>query len=376
MLRFLNSINWPIVSGILAAVILAQAMGLLPNATIGSQRIHPKEPATAAVNSYQNAVSQAAPSVVNIYTRRHERSRAPRIFRDPFFQQFFRKSTPPIQERMKETLGSGVIMTAEGYVLTNNHVIAGADEILVLLYDGTQSKASIIGVDPETDLAVLKIANTDGTPIQIGDPNSVNVGDVVLAIGNPFGVGQTVTQGIISATGRYGLGLNTFEDFIQTDAAINPGNSGGALVNHQGHLIGINTAILDSESGWSGISFAIPANTAIQVMSDLVQYGRVIRGWLGLEAQQLTPQIATSFGLDRNKKGIIVTGVYRNSPAHKAGFKAGDIITAIDNVPIVDGRSGMNRVAASKPGDSIAIDIIRQGKATRLSATLSNRPSQ
>ena len=374
MPNLIKFFNWPTIAGILAAALVSQYF-LFEKKPDQSQTFVP--PTKLEAPSFRHAVNRATPSVVNIYTRTLNKStRKPAIFDDPFFQYFFNRSAPPIQKRMKETLGSGVIMSQDGFIITNNHVIAGADEILVLLYDGSQSKAVIIGTDPETDLAVMKINKKNLTPINIDNPNSSQVGDIVLAIGNPFGVGQTVTQGIISATGRYGLGLNTFENFIQTDAPINPGNSGGALVDIYGNLIAINTAILDNDAGWSGISFAIPADTTLQVMNDIIKYGKVIRGWLGLEAQELTPHLAKSFGLDTRQSGIIVTGIYRNSPAHKAGFKPGDVIVSINNISVADGRSGMNQVAGSRPGESVNIEVIREGQRQLLSAVLSDRPQQ
>ncbi|MFG1489212.1 trypsin-like peptidase domain-containing protein, partial [Oceanospirillum sp. HFRX-1_2] len=242
--------------------------------------------------SYSDAVKQASPAVVNIYTSKIIEQRAHPLLQDPAFRQFFGYNGVPRQQRLQSSLGSGVIVSADGYVLTNNHVIAGADEIKVALKDGREAIAQVVGTDPETDLAVLSIPLPDLPVITIAPSDDIEVGDVVLAIGNPFGVGQTVTMGIVSATGRDQLGINTFEDFIQTDAAINPGNSGGALINPRGELLGINTAIFSKSGGSQGIGFAIPSNLSRQIMIDIIREGSVVRGWLGVEVQELTPALA------------------------------------------------------------------------------------
>jgi len=249
---------------------------------------------TGGVVSYADAVDLAAPAVVNIYTTKLITERANPLFNDPFFRYFFGDQLAP-RQRLESSLGSGVIVSDNGYILTNNHVVEGADEIQVALRDGHSAEATIVGTDPESDLAVLKV-NLESLPaITIGQSDEARVGDVVLAIGNPFGVGQTVTMGIISAMGRNTVGINTYENFIQTDAAINPGNSGGALINPYGQLIGINTAIFSKSGGYQGIGFAIPGKFAIEVMQQLIQHGRVIRGWLGIEVQDITPALAESF---------------------------------------------------------------------------------
>jgi serine protease DegS len=233
--------------------------------------------------------------------------------------------------------------------------------------------ASLIGNDPETDLAVLKI-DLEGVPsITLTDSDNIQVGDVTLAIGNPFGVGQTVTMGIISAIGRNSLGLNTYEDFIQTDAAINPGNSGGALIDAYGNLIGINTVIYTKSGGSQGIGFAIPSNLTKQVMQDLIQHGRVIRGWLGIEVQELTPQLAESFGMS-DTRGLIIAGIFRNGPAHQAGIQPGDIMIAINDKPIRDRRTSMDQIAKYKPGDEISIDVIRNDQQLSLTVQIFERP--
>ena len=324
--------------------------------------------------SYAEAVNNAAPAVVNIYTRTKLKRRRHPLLDDPLFRHFFNNSDVPSQERMQSALGSGVIISPEGYLLTNNHVIEGADEILVLLKDGREAQATLVGTDPESDLAVLKITLEKLTSINIGDPANAAIGDVVLAIGNPFGVGQTVTQGIISATGRYGLGINTYENYLQTDAAINPGNSGGALIDARGNLLGINTAILDKTGFSVGIGFAIPADTAVKVMQDLVSYGQVVRGWLGIEAQQMTPELAKSFKLN-SPNGVIVTAIYNNGPAHKAGLRPGDIILRMNNSQVSDGRLSMHQVAQGRPGDKIEIELLRNGETLVMNGVLGVKPN-
>ncbi|MNQ51389.1 putative periplasmic serine endoprotease DegP-like precursor [compost metagenome] len=276
---------------------------------------------------------------------------------------------------MESSLGSAVIMSPKGYLLTNNHVTAGADQIIVALKDGRETLARVIGSDPETDLAVLKIDLTDLPAITLGRSDNIRIGDVTLAIGNPFGVGQTVTMGIISATGRNQLGLNTYEDFIQTDAAINPGNSGGALIDAHGNLIGINTAIFSRSGGSQGIGFAIPTKLAQEVMEAIIAHGQVIRGWLGLEVQPLTAELAESIGLQGGQSGIIVAGIYRDSPALRAGLQPGDVILAIDGEPASDGRRAMNQVARKRPGERIRIEVMRGGETQQLSAEVGLRPA-
>lgn len=294
------------------------------------------------------------------------------LFADPLFRRFFGDNLPR-QQRMESSLGSAVIMSPEGYLLTNNHVIAGADQIVVALKDGRETLARVVGSDPETDLAVLKIDLKDLPAMTLGRSEKIRIGDVALAIGNPFGVGQTVTLGIISAKGRNRLGLNTYEDFIQTDAAINPGNSGGALVDAYGSLIGINTAIFSKSGGSQGIGFAIPTQLAMDVMQAIIEHGRVIRGWLGIEVQPLTPELAESFGLE-GRPGIVVAGLYRDGPAQKAGLQLGDVILTIDGEEAGDGRRSMNQVARNKPGQQIALDVLRNGEVITLNAEVGVRP--
>ena len=264
-------------------------------------------------------------------------------------------------------------MGTQGYVLTNYHVIENADEIEVLLADGNTVSANVLGADPETDLAVLTIEVENLPTAVISDSSKLQVGDVVLAIGNPFGFGQTVTQGIISATGRDRLGINTFENFIQTDAAINPGNSGGALINAYGELVGINTAIFSKSGGSQGIGFAIPIGLATDVMSQIIEHGRVIRGWLGLELQNLSPQLAESFGL-KDRAGVLVAGVVRKSPAYKAGIRPGDIILLFNDSLIRDAKTIQNEIASSRPDSEITISGLRRGKDFKIEAKIGQRP--
>ena len=322
--------------------------------------------------SYANAVQAAAPAVVNVYTTKVITQRAP-FADDPFFRHFFGGESGVPKQRLESSLGSGVIISSQGYVLTNNHVIEGADEIQVALNDGRSASAAVVGTDPETDLALLKIALGKLPSIVFSRAEELRVGDVVLAIGNPFGVGQTVTQGIVSATGRQQLGISAFENFIQTDAAINPGNSGGALVNAAGQLVGINTAIFSRSGGSQGIGFAIPANLAKTVMEQILEKGRVVRGWLGIEAQDITPDLAESFGL-KDHHGAIVAGVYPGSAADRAGLLPGDILTGVGDKTVEDARSAMNLTAALTPGSQVGLTVLRNGKRLGLRATIGERP--
>ncbi|WP_255429053.1 trypsin-like peptidase domain-containing protein [Saccharophagus sp. K07] len=327
------------------------------------------------MTSYADAVNRAAPSVVNIFTRKKINRTTHRLFNDPLFRYFYNSADIPRQERMQSALGSGVIISEQGYLLTNNHVIYGADEIVVQLQDGRESKARVIGVDLENDLAVLKIELDNLKAIPIGSPQTAQVGDIVLAIGNPFGMGQTVTQGIISATGRYGLGISVFENFIQTDAAINPGNSGGALIDVHGNLLGINTAILDriGNSDLNGVGLAVPADTAVRTLKDIVEFGRVVRGWLGVDAQSLTPQLAHSFQLD-STNGVLITRIYNKGPAHVAGLQPGDVIVKINDEPVGNGARGRQQIQESRPGETVDIEFYRNGKLERVQAILEKKP--
>lgn len=377
-MRKFNFLFWPVISGVLVAVLLLQYFPDFFNTSPQAIEIREvAQPQTSALGngpvSYADAVAVAAPAVVNIYTRTVVKQKIHPLFNDPFFRNFFDSESIPQRERIQSSLGSGVILSPQGYIVTNNHVISGADSIIVAFRDGREAVAEVIGTDPETDLAVLKVTLSDLPSIALGHSDAYRVGDVVLAIGNPFGVGQTVTMGIISATGRNSVGLNTYEDFIQTDAAINPGNSGGALIDAHGNLIGINTAIFSKSGGSQGIGFAIPSDLTKQVMQDLIEHGRVIRGWLGIEIQELTPSLAESFGLNK-MQGLIIAGVFRNGPAHLAGIKPGDIMLSINDQPIIDGKKSMTQIARLRPGKAVNIKVLRLGESLSLSATIGERP--
>lgn len=325
-------------------------------------------------SSYSQAVSRASSSVVNIYTSKTLIRESHPLYTDPVFRKFFRDNSGTTA-KTQTSLGSGVIVSNDGYVLTNHHVIANADQIELLMSDGRQVKARAIGADPETDIAVLKVDNEALPSIAISAADTVHVGDVVLAIGNPFGVGQTVTQGIISATGRNQLGLNTFEDFIQTDAAINPGNSGGALINSSGELVGINTAIFSRSGGSQGIGFAIPASLARNVMNQIITYGQVIRGWLGVEGGDVPAGLFINDQLTLDE-GVILTRVFPGGPGDKAGLQADDILLRIDGKTVSNVRFALNRIAMTKPGVKLTIEGLRDGMPFQTIAEVSVRPTR
>ncbi|KAB0566995.1 PDZ domain-containing protein [Pseudomonas palleroniana] len=375
MLKALRFFGWPLLAGVLIAMLIIQRYPQwvgLPSLDVNLQQAPQTSSVVQGPVTYADAVVIAAPAVVNLYTTKVINKPAHPLFEDPQFRRYFGDNDPK-QRRMESSLGSGVIMSPEGYILTNNHVTSGADQIVVALRDGRETLARVVGSDPETDLAVLKIDLKSLPSITIGRSEGLRVGDVALAIGNPFGVGQTVTMGIISATGRNQLGLNSYEDFIQTDAAINPGNSGGALVDANGNLTGINTAIFSKSGGSQGIGFAIPVKLAMEVMKSIIEHGQVIRGWLGIEVQPLTKELAESFGLT-GRPGIVVAGIFRDGPAQKAGLQLGDVILSIDGEPAGDGRKSMNQVARIKPTEKVTIQVMRNGKEINLSAEIGLRP--
>ena len=362
---------WPTISGVFFAGLV---FIFFPQWINGQQELIPTlTPKQAEVDSYSAAVQKASPSVVSIYTQKKLSSDS-HLSTDPFFQQLYNKSRLPQQQRMKSSLGSGVLMTTDGYVLTNHHVVDGADQILLQLQDGREATVTVIGKDLEVDLAVLKINLDNLTPMKLADTDKIQVGDIVLAIGNPFGVGQSVSQGIISATHRKGLGLNVFENFIQTDASINPGNSGGALIDTQGNLVGINSAILDHTGYATGISFAIPANTAFEILEDIIKHGRVIRGWLGVEASQLMPRAAKQLALDP-PSGLVITDVYPDTPAFFSGLLPGDVIVRINDSWATDNDRSMNMIANLSPGDLVKLDVLRNGKRKIINAIAGTRPT-
>jgi serine protease DegS len=362
MTSILKFISWPTIAGLLAAWIILDRL-LVPGDTASQQL------ATESA-SYAMAVHTASPSVVNIYTAKLVKPRRNPLLDDPFFSKF--PAAQSQRQRLEESLGSGVIMSGEGHILTNNHVIAGADAIQVLLQDGRSANAKVIGTDPATDLAVLQIQLPDLQAFKPGDSDYIRVGDVVLAIGNPLGFGHSVTQGIVSALGRYGLQASTYEDYIQTDATIHQGNSGGALINTRGELLGINTLIYTTPSDNSsaatgiGIGLAIPVNLAMFVMNDLVKYGEVIRGWLGVRVEPVR-QLNSGAG---QAQALVVVAVSAGSPAVKAGIRLNDIITHIDGEIVTDGRLTMHHIALLRPGDKINVTVQRNQQSIDLEAVI------
>ena len=371
------------------------AAGVNPGAVTLTQSAAPSPAGVdASKPGFADAAKKAMPAVVNIFTAKEVKIARHPFLDDPLFRHFFGReldSEQGSQDRNKggsqggnkggsrdstrrsSSLGSGVIVGPEGYVLTNYHVIDSADEIEVLLSDGRRAAAKIVGGDPDTDLAVIKIELPYLPSIVFGRPETSRVGDVVLAIGNPFGVGQTVTMGIVSALGRSQLGINTFENFIQTDAAINPGNSGGALVDAQGNLLGINTAIYSRSGGSLGIGFAIPANMAKSIMEQIIATGSVTRGWIGVEIQEITPELAESFKLPRGQ-GAIIAGVMRGGPADKAGIRPGDVLMQIEGKAVADSAGMLNLIAQLKPGDKAGLKLLRSGKNVDLAVVIGKRP--
>jgi len=329
-------------------------------------------PAALQPESLHYAVERATPSVVNIFTSKEVRAPRHPLLDDPLFRRFFGEQFPD-EEQRATSLGSGVIVSPSGYILTNHHVVEAADEIEVALPNGTKLLAKVVGNDPETDLAVLRVDAEGLKAISFGSSDALRVGDVVLAIGNPFGVGQTVTSGIVSALGRSGLQINTFENFIQTDAAINPGNSGGPLVDSRGNLIGINTAIYSRSGGSIGIGFAIPVSTARMVLEQIVKSGSVTRGWIGVEVQEITTGLAESFKLG-DTRGALVAGVLRGGPADKAGFKPGDVLVDVEGKPVANPSGMLNLIAALRPGSVAKMKVKRGKQDLTFDVTVGRRP--
>ena len=337
----------------------------------------PADQLLPASNSFRDAARKALPSVVHIFTSQKVRTQRNPLLNDPLFRHFFGEDGD-LGDQQKAGLGSGVIVSPDGYILTNYHVIEGADQIEVALNSGKNMKARPVGGDPETDLAVLKLAPGKDSEqkfpaIALGQMDNVVVGDIALAIGNPFGVGQTVTMGIVSALGRSHLGINTFENFIQTDAAINPGNSGGALIDIHGDLIGINTAIYSRSGGSLGIGFAIPISTASNVLEQIIRTGSVTRGWIGVEAQEITDELAESFSLP-GTDGALIAGVQRGSPADAGGVKPGDILLSVAGKPVKDPQVMLDLIAGQKPGDSISFTLRRQKNIVETTIRIGKRP--
>jgi Do/DeqQ family serine protease len=327
-----------------------------------------------AAPGFRKAARRALPAVVHIFTSQKVRTQRHPLMDDPVFRRFFGENLDDAPRR-ESGLGSGVIVSPDGYILTNFHVIDAADQIEVALADGRKLKAKVVGSDPESDLAVIRVEADNLPAITFGHMENIGVGDMVLAIGNPFGVGQTVTMGIVSALGRTHLGINTFEDFIQTDAAINPGNSGGALVDTEGALIGINTAIYSRTGGSLGIGFAIPVSSARKIMEQIIQNGVVIRGWIGVEAQEITPELAESFGLPE-VSGALIAGVVRDSPADQARIQPGDVLLAVGDKRIRDPQEMLDAIAALKPGEEAVFRMRRARNLIEVTVKIGQRPVQ
>jgi Do/DeqQ family serine protease len=327
------------------------------------------------VASYADAARKAVPAVVYVFTSQEVKASNHPLLNDPFFRHFFGDQLDEQTDAQPRSgLGSGVIVSADGYILTNYHVVEAADKIEVALNNGQKYKAKVVGADPESDIAVLKIAAEGKLPvITFATPDSLRVGDVALAIGNPFGVGQTVTSGIVSALGRTHLGINTFENFIQTDAAINPGNSGGALVDSNGNLVGINSAIYSQSGGSMGIGFAIPVSLARSVFDQIIKNGVVTRGWIGVEVQEITPEIAESFGMP-NTDGAVIAGIMRGSPADKGGIHTGDVLLAVNSKPVTDSQNMIELVAALQPGSQAKLTLRREKRNIDVDVTIGKRP--
>ncbi len=344
-----------------------QATGALPTGTSSAT-----VPASKHITSFADAVARSAPAVVNIYTARVVTERT----QPAPLAQLFGDYWPSYRRRVERSLGSGVIVDKAGHIITNHHVIAGADSIRVQLSDQRVAEATLIGTDPDTDIAVLRLSIGKLPVMPLGRSDSLRVGDIVLAIGNPYGLSQTVTQGIVSATGRGQLGLATFENFIQTDAAINLGNSGGALIDAQGQLVGINTAVLNRSSGGpEGIGFAIPVNLVRGVMDQILKQGRVVRGWLGLEPQDLSDEQAAQLGLT-NGAGVVVANILVKSPAFEAGVRPGDIIIRLGSDPVNSAQEIVSKVAALKPGSPITLALRRAGQTFEIKISVIERPTK
>jgi|CXWL01.1.fsa_nt_gi Do/DeqQ family serine protease len=350
----------------------ASQPGEAPRFTILQEAASPGAMAGPRTDSYHDAVRKAAPSVVNVFTSKEVKVQRNPLLNDPLLRRFFGDQLGNDTQRAS-SLGSGVIVSSEGYIVTNHHVVNAADEIEVATADGKKLLARVVGSDPDTDIAVLRVEARDLPAITFGSSDNLRVGDIVLAIGNPLGIGQTVTSGIVSALGRTGLGINTFENFIQTDASINQGNSGGALLDARGNLIGINTAILSQNGGSIGIGLAIPASMAKSVMEQIIKSGTVTRGWIGVGLQPITPEIAESFKLGATR-GVIINDIVRGGPADKAGIALGDILVSIDGKPILDPQDVLNVVTGIAPGSASKVNLKRKGKDVELAVMIGRRP--
>jgi len=361
-MKALRFFAWPIVAGVLVGLAVLWWYEAGPGAATGRL----SGPFGGRIDSYAEAVSRAAPAVVNIYTTQVVTQDD--LSGNPLLDRFER----PRRERLLSSLGSGVLVSEKGYVLTSHHVIQGGDEIIVALEDGRDAMASIVGTDPETDLALLQI-DLDTLPVVRLSKAAPARGDIVLAIGNPLGLGSSVSMGIVSATGRSHLGIATFESFIQTDAAINRGNSGGALIDTRGNLIGINTAIFSSDGSWQGIGFATPASVAREVMDDLIEFGRVIRGWLGVTVRDIPPGLAATFGVEEAGGGL-VSEVVRGGPAFTGGLRPGDVLVGINGNAVRDGYEAMNIIAGTRPGTRVTLNVVRNQAPVDIEVEVGTRP--
>jgi serine peptidase DegS len=364
-------LRWTIVGLACAGVVLMIRPGLVGNTTTAASNNGAVPPGNASEpqRSFADAVRRAGPAVVNIYTARVVDASARPSGANPLLRQHL----PAVRQRVEGSLGSGVLVDGSGHIITNHHVIQGADEIRVQLADGRIAMPEIVGMDPDTDLAILRVPIKDPPVMPMGRSDELRAGDVVLAIGNPFGLSQTVTQGIVSATGRGRLGVTDFEDFIQTDAAINFGNSGGALINTQGELIGINTAVLAQNLGTDGISFAIPVNMVRGVMDQILAHGRVRRGWLGVESEEVPRATAAALGIDP-PAALRISNVTPRGPAELVGLQRDDLVTHLNGQPILSAQEALNRVAAMAPGSSLNIQARRGAQRLTFNATLEERP--
>ena len=372
--KLVDFIVLPVLTGLVVAAALLSLFPELRNMSdrlenLGDIAANPLATGYSDPVSYAQAVKRAAPSVVNIYTRTIRRQNNHPLLNNPLFRRLYEQQ----QQRGQDSLGSGVIMDKQGFIVTSYHIVGNVDEILVLLYDGRVVPATIVGTDPETDLAVLKITSDKLQGITLGNPNQIQIGDVVLAIGNPFGMGQTVTQGIVSATRRNGLNLNTFGNYIQTDADINPGNSGGALIDAYGNLLGINSAKINRNDS-EGIGFAVPVDEVQTVLGDIIQHGRVVRGWLGFDASELTPTISRDLKIN-TPSGLLITGIAKGGPAHSAGMLPGDIVVSINGTPVTNAHKSINQIASIVPGQPIELELKRSKKTMKVTATAGSRPS-
>jgi serine protease Do len=387
--RFLSKARWTLVTALVVALLVAgmiafstrntNAASWVPEISSGSAGQAVDRMSLQA--GFSGLVKKTSPAVVNIFSSKVVRQRGAEMspfFNDPMFRRFFGDEFGPgpdvPRERRAQSLGSGVIVNPAGYIVTNNHVVEGAEEIQVILSDKRQFRAKIIGTDKKTDLAILKVEAKDLPALRLGDSSKAEVGDIVLAIGNPFGIGQTVTMGIISATGRGGLNIEQYEDFIQTDAAINPGNSGGALINSSGELIGVNTAILSRSGGNQGVGFAIPSNMTRHVMQQIEKHGKVVRGYMGVNIQAVTPEMAKAFGRPNEAFGALIAEVTPDSPAQKAGLQAGDIITELNGNRVEDSRKLSLAVAELAPGTTARLKVIRDNATREFAVVLGQLP--